>query len=1039
MNRFTRGVRAMRWWAGVLMIGIGAANAGVDPELQALRWREIGPFHGGRSDAIVGIPGDGRTFYFGGSDGGVWKTTDAGHHWRNVTDGFLTTGAIGALAVAPSNANIVYAGTGEAFPRGDVATGNGVWRSDDAGKTWRSIGLAETRMTAHIVIDPRDPEHVYVAALGDVFIENAHRGVYETRDGGAHWRRVLHVGPRAGAVDLVMDAHDPNVLYAAMWEVQRRPWSLTSGGPTSGLYRSRDGGAHWTNISRKPGLPPGVLGKIGVALSAANRDRVYALIQAHDGGLFRSDDGGERWTRVNADARLRARSWYFNRLYADPTNADRVIAPVAEALMISTDGGKTFELKRARGGDNHVAWIDPREPRVMMVGNDMGATITLDGGETWSPMDNQPTAAFYHVTVDDQVPFHLYGAQQEFATIAIASRNTTGYDIGEDQWRIIAQWESGTAVPVPGQPWVTYATGGFAGMIQRTDRRAGTKAFFAPWPEGTTGRGADDLDHRFQWCPPLLVSRFATDTLYAGSQHVWRSRNGGVDWETISADLSHDDPARQRRSGGPIAGDATSVEYFGTVFALAESPFVAEELWAGTDDGRVWITRDGGAKWREITPPGIRDATTISSIDLSRLHAGTAVIAGRRERLGDYAPYVYVTRDFGAHWRRIDSGLPRGDSSFVARWDTRDENLLFVGTLRGAWFSNDAGASWRSLQGNLPTVAIHDMAIAAQADALALATHGRGFWILDHLQPLRELRGRAKAATAFLYTPQAALLTGGSGGPGSIEFGAGENPPNGAPIFFHLARAPAAGELSLRIEDGEGRTLATFDNGKPDDTPATADAGGDPDAPSEEASAPAADLQTTPGMNTFVWNLREALLADDGHTRCEGPQVMPGRYRAILTWGDESWRREFDVVADPAITTDRAGLQARQETWRVFAGKACAMRAAQSRFNSLREKLTQQRDAPQASRATKTRAERQLARLDALHTALYDFESDAYLDSLAHPTALEGQLGTLMWRVGGSFVPPGNTTRALGDKAMAAIDARLVELDALAKQIEVSP
>jgi photosystem II stability/assembly factor-like uncharacterized protein len=1027
------GIRVTAIALAIVAMNAAADSASLAPiDLKALEWRLVGPFQGGRSSAVAGVPGEPLTYYFGGSDGGVWKTTDAGHRWRNVSDCCITTGAIGALAVAPSDTKIIYAGTGESFPRGDVAPGNGVWKSTDAGVTWTHSGLTETRMISAIVVDPKDASHVYVAALGDVFIENAHRGVYESHDGGASWRRILASDRRSGAADLVIDAHDPRVMYAALWSVQRRPWSLTSGGPGSGLYKTVDGGAHWTNLSRAPGLPAGTLGKIGVAVSASDPSRVYALVHAKDGGLFRSDDAGAHWTRVNDAALIRQRAWYFTKVYVDAKNPDRLIMPQANGLLVSTDAGKTFTIMRPEGGDNHVMWIAPDDTRRMIVGNDQGATITLDGGASWSQNQNQPTAAFYHVAVDDEVPFNLYGAQQERATLRVPSRNVSGWAIERENWGTVAQWESGHVLPVPGQSWITYATGGFGGLIQRHDRRSGERQIIGPWPDAHTGRPASDLKHRFQWVFPLVISHAAPDTLYTASQHVWRTRDAGATWAMISPDLSRNDKTKQRPTGGPITLDGTSVEVYGTVFALAQSPLHATQLWAGTDDGKVWLTRDDGATWRDVTPRALPAFAVVSSIDASRLDAGTAYVAARREREGDYAPYLFATHDFGATWRRIDAGLPRDDSSFVLRTDTVTKGLLFAGTLRGVHVSFDDGAHWLSLQNNLPHSAVHDLVIVPQQDAIALATHGRSFWVLDTIQPLREIAQHDATAPAQLYTPQTVFLLGGYGSPGSAEFGAGENPAAGGRIVYNLSRDATPDQpVTLTITDADDRVVAQFTSA-PKPRAVDPDAIVDPDAEPVEAGEDTGALPAKTGMNAYVWDLDVQLPAAAGSDEpCNGPTVMPGTYRATLARGEWRRTREFNVSLPPTSTASADDLAARYALHARIATKLCEIAAAKPRVRALRERYETVIADANASRREKSDARASLARVGAIHDALYDHQSDAYLDSIAHPAKLNGRLGSLGWAAGGTLRRPGDTMAVFADELFVLVDAQLAALRAI--------
>ena len=964
--------------------------------LQALNWRLIGPYHGGRVDAVAGGAGEPQTFYMGGADGGIWKSTDAGHSWHNVSDCCLAVGAIGALAVAPSNPDVIYAGTGEPFPRGDMNTGDGMWKSTDAGKTWTHIGLDKTGIIGNIVIDPHDPDHVYAAALGRIFGPTTERGVYETTDGGRNWRRILYVNARTGANDLAMDPQDPKVIYASMWQVKRRPWTFSSGGPGSGLYKTTDGGRHWTNLTHNTGLPKGVLGKIGLAVAPTAPNRVYVLIEAHKGGLYRSDDAGLTWHRLYHGANLTQRPFYFYRLYVDPKNPNRIYAPQAEGVMISTDGGKQFQSHRIQGGDNHVLWIDPEHPRDMIAGNDGGATVSLDGGQSWSRQDNQPLSQFYHVAVDERFPFHIYGAQQDFATLEIASRNTHGYAITRQDWQVIAQWESGYAVPDPGKPWITYTGGGLGGLIERNDTRTHQHRFFGPWPENNSGVRAADLKYRFQWVFPLLVSKYDTNALYAGSQYVMESDDDGNSWRKISPDLTRNDKSKQIASGGPITKDITPVEYYDTVFALAQSPLKQGLLWAGTDDGKVWVTRDDGKHWKDITPHGLPKWTTVSSIDPSHFQPGTAYLAARRYRQNDYAPYLYVTTDYGTHWRKITRGLPDDESSFVVRQDTQDPDLLFAGTLRGVYVSFDNGSNWQPLQLNLPHTAVRDIAVQANQSALAIATHGRGFWVLDNIQPLRELSAKALDAPAFLFTPQATWFAGGQYDPHAAAYRAGVNPPNGVSVFYELKSKPKQ-PITLTFTGTGGKTLAAF-------------------ASTNKKSG----LTAEAGMNRFVWDMHY----DPAPGGMPGPRVVPGTYRVTLSMGGTRQTRTFEVKKDPAIAAGQDDLQARYALLRDIVDELTMIDDTVSRIDSQEKKLK----VSLAANPKDEQARKNLATLETVKGELVAPHADSYLSILQHPTELEGKLGFLYFVVNGSFAKPTQTDYEMWKTLRKQVDAQLHKL-----------
>ncbi len=1039
--RFRRLVPALAVLSVMALFLPAAAMARPYPQsaLQALSWRLVGPFRGGRSVAVAGVAGEPDTYYFGGADGGVWKTVNSGNSWRNVSDCCFKNGAIGAIAVAPSDPNVIYVGTGEPFPRGNMATGDGVWKSTDAGKTWTHVGLDDTRVIGGIVVDPRDPEHVYVAALGHVFGPNPERGVYESTDGGAHWKKILYVDEHTGAVNLVMDPKNPRVLYAAMWQVERRPWYFSSGGKGSGLYKSTDGGAHWENLSHNPGMPKGVQGKIDIAVAPSDPNRLYAMVEAKTGGLFRSDDAGATWHRVYHRSNLTQRAWYFSEIYVDPKNPDRVYAPQVAGLFVSNDGGRSFRPLHTPHGDNHTLWINPNDPETMIVSNDGGAAVSHDGGKSWSSENNQPTAQFYHVSLDDQFPFHIYGAQQDNSTVEITSRDTNnegGYAIGDKDWHAVAGGESGFVVPEPGKPWITYG-GGYDGALDRFNSRTGQHTFLDPWPDNGMGHAAKDLKYRFQWTYPIVVSKHDPSTLYVGSQYVMKSTDGGKTWETISPDLTRNDKQKQASSGGPITQDNTSVEYYDTVFALAESPLKAGLLWAGTDDGKVWITRDDGKHWHDVTPGGLPKWTTISIIDPSPLDPGTAFLAARRYRQDDYRPYVYKTTDYGAHWQKITDGLPKDQSSFVVRQDAQDPDLLFAGTLNGVYVSFNGGGEWQPLQLNLPHTAVRDMAIQPQYDALVLATHGRAFWVLDNLEPLREITPKALDADAFLFTPQTAYLTGGGSFPGANARGMGENPPSGVSVFYELKQAPKAGEkVTLTFTDAKGRTLAEFSNLK---TPAGKPVGGSKDFypprhPHQQGVVPARQ-----GMNRFVWNLRlPPAPAVPGSVvwfgSMAGPRVPPGTYTATLDVGGKQYTRTFTVAKDPRVDATQADLDAQFALLSQIHSKLVDLNRAILRIRALHKQIRDYQ--PRLAKGTPAakKAADILSRLETIEKTLMQTQSHSSEDPLNYPVRLRSKLATLAFETGAALGRPTRAERQVWQELSAKIDGQLQDLAAVTGQ-----
>lgn len=867
---------------------------------EALQWRSIGPHRGGRVTSVAGVSTRRLEFYFGSAGGGVWKTSDGGYSWHNVSDGYLDTASVGAVAVAPSHPDVVYAGMGEACIRGDVAPGDGVYVSRDAGRTWEHRGLAATRHIGRIVIDPTNPERVFVAALGHAFGPNPERGLFRSADGGLTWEHSLNLGPDTGVVDVAMDPSDPAVLYAAAWETRRYPWTFSSGGPGSGLFRSTDGGETWTNLSQREGMPRGVLGRLGVALTPADPRRIYAFIEAQEGGVFRSDDAGEHWMRVNADLALRGRPWYFSHIIADPVNRDGVCVLDLEYRR-STDGGRTFAVVPTAHADHHALWIDPADAARQINGHDGGAAITFDGGSSWSPTFNQPTAQFYHVATDQRVPYRVYGAQQDNSTLSIPSRTlmpaiatAEGYDVGGG--------ESGYIAVRPDNPNIVYA--GNYNTLTRYNHATGEVRSIFPWPEETAGHSADEVRYRFQWTFPIVVSPHDPDTLYTAAQVVFRSRDEGAHWEVISPDLTYNNRDKMQPSGGPITGQYQNVEYYGTVFALAESPLRRGLLWAGSDDGRIHVSENDGMVWRDVTPPDMAEGTLVSMIEASPGDAQTVYVAATRYKLDDPRPLLWKSTDLGRSWTAIQQGIAPADYTRVIRADPVRPGLLFCGTEQGVYVSEDDGGHWQSLRNNLPVTPIHDLVI--HGPDVVVATHGRGFWILDDISPLRQPAAH-DGRQLTLYTPAPAIRWHAGGGAGGRMAGAagyqslvtstaqwqatpqeggrsarqyldaGQNPDAGVWLVYRLGTKVAAVELEIQDSHGRLAHRATWT---------------DPE-------------HTSPGLHRVGWDLHypgPLPLTGPAYRRRQthmGPMALPGRYRVRWTVGEESGEVPLDLLALP--------------------------------------------------------------------------------------------------------------------------------------------
>jgi photosystem II stability/assembly factor-like uncharacterized protein len=870
-----------------------AAVADVNQALiGGMQWRQIGPFRGGRVVAVSGVPGDPATWYFGAVGGGVWKSTDVGTSWKPMFDGQKIS-SIGAIAVADSDHNVVYVGTGEACPRGNISYGDGVYKSLDAGRTWTNLGLKDTRQIGAVIVHPKNPDIVLVAALGHAFGPNDERGVFRTADGGRTWTKVLYKDRDTGAIDVVFDPGNPNIVYASLWQMRRQPWNFSSGGPGSGLYKSTDAGVTWKHLEGH-GLPEGILGRIGVSVAGGGSGRVYAMIEAAEGGLFRSNDAGDTWTRVNDDHRFRQRAWYYSHVFADPVSPD-VVYVLDTGAFRSADGGKTFELMPAPHGDHHALWIDPTDPRRLINGSDGGASISVDGGRAWSAPYNQPTAQFYHVAVDNRWPYRVYGAQQDNSTIAIASRDDMGV-IGRQDWFEVGGGESGFIAPDPKNPEIIYANSD-SGQMTRLDHRTNNLRDVSVYPLDVSGNGAAGLQFRLQWTEPLFVSRYDSNVLYTAAQLVLRSPDQGRTWRAISPDLTRNDKSKQQPSGGPITLDITSVEYYDTVFALGESPRQQGLLWAGTDDGQIHLTRDDGGSWADVTPKDMPAWSMVSLIDPSPHDAATAYAAVDRHKLDDLKPLIYRTHDFGKTWTRITAGIPDGAYVHAVREDPIVRGLLYAGTELGVFFSADDGAHWQALQLNLPVTPVHDLLV--KDNDLVAATHGRSFWILDDVSPLRQASSGLAAGDLHLFQPAHAVKLHY---PNEVErrLPVGDNPPAGAVIDYYLKSKPSEGEtLTLEILTADGKLIRRLTNHRPAD---------DAEQPAEWTDREkAADvIPDAAGANRFTWDLRGedpekipgAFYADEGP---RGPLVTAGHYQVRLSIGGKSQTAPLDVVPDPRL------------------------------------------------------------------------------------------------------------------------------------------
>lgn len=853
----------------------------------SLKYRLIGPFRGGRSAAVTGVPGKPDLFYFGATGGGVWKTTNGGHTWENISDGFFG-GSIGAVEVAQSDPNVIFAGGGEETVRGNVSSGDGIWKSVDAGKTWKHIGLEKSRHIPRIRIHPNNPDIVYAAVLGNIYKPTEDRGIYKSTDGGASWNKILFANKQAGAVDLVLDPNNPRILYASTWNVQRTPYSLSSGGDGSALWKSTDSGEHWHEISKNKGFPTDTLGIIGVAVSPKNSQRVWAMVEhGEKGGLYRSDDGGTTWELVNSNRALRQRAWYYTRVYADTGDPDVVYVMNVEYHK-STDGGKTFKAHNAPHGDHHDLWIAPGDPNRMIIADDGGAQVSYDGGTTWSTYHNQPTAQFYRVTTDNAFPYRIYAAQQDNSTVRIQYRSD-GATIGGNDWEATAGGESASIAVDPQNNDIVYG-GSYGGLLTRINHKTGSTRAVNVWPDDPMGYGAEGMKYRFQWNFPILFSRHDPKKLYTFSNHVHLSTNEGQSWELLSPDLTRNDPKKLVSSGGPITQDNTGVEYYCTIFAANESPLKEGLLWVGSDDGLVHVSRDGGTSWDNVTPASMPEWNMINSIEPSAFDEGACYIAATRYKLGDFKPYLYKTTDYGKTWTQITNGIAPEHFTRVVREDPNRKGLLYAGTETGMYISFDDGNNWKPFQLNLPIVPVTDLAI--KDDNLIVATQGRSIWVLDDLTLLHQLNTELENKAFVLYKPRDSYRTGGSTTKEPSKT-AGTNLPNGVITHFYLKDFSDKDSVSLAYTTTAGDTLAVYKNSSKDKDK---------------------KLEVKQGGNTHVWDTKgKAAEKLKGMilwwAKLDGPKAVPGTYQVHLIVNGETASQPFTILPDPRAEASVADMQ----------------------------------------------------------------------------------------------------------------------------------
>ena len=990
--------------------------------LSKLQWRSIGPFIGGRAVAVTGVPSQPDLFYFGGVEGGVWRSTDYGIRWENITDGKIpgTATSIGAIAVAPSNPKIIYIGTGESDIRGDFDTGVGVFKSTDAGATWKYAGLSETHQISSLAIDPRNPNIVYATSMGHVFAPNSERGIYKTTDGGKNWKKILYIDDTTGANNIVMDPRNSSVLYATMWQAYRKPWIMVSGGPGSGLYKSTNAGASWTKISNNPGFAKGVLGKMGVAVAANNPNVVYCMVQAKEGGVFRSDNAGTTWKRVNAEWMLRQRAFYYMAIYVDPTNWKVAYAPNVDAFWKTSDGGVTWKPITPPHGDNHIIWINPNNPKILLVGDDGGASVSTDGGKTFSTDWNQPTGQFYHIAIDDQFPYHVYGAQQDEGAFEIPSASNEG--LGQNVVHSVALGESTYVAVDPRNPDITYGSGYMSSTVQLQTSN-GEEKNISPWPKYMSGATSAETQYRFGWTHPILFSPAKPDELFETAQVVFKSDDFGKTWTPISPDLTRNDTSTEGPTGGPINLDQTGVETFPDIASFAISPLDGDTMWAGSADGLVHVTTDGGKNWNLVTPPALPQWAQISSIEPSHTDKGTAFVTASRFQWDDFHPYIYKTTDYGAHWTTLTAGLPNDQYVFVVREDPREPQVLFAGTRSTAYVSLNGGALWQPLTLNLPGVQVRDMQISVRQGQLAIATHGRSFWILDNLALIEQV---AKDGSQMLYAPETAWLTHAYGGGGFGE--TGQNPDYGATVYFNIpSDYKGKTPVTLTFLDSTGKTVRSFNlhlkNKKAKHIPFYQLA----KEPEEKQLAHQLDELTAiePGMNAFLWDLRypgatevhnlNLESTDDFSDEPFGPTILPGTYTVVLGYGGKSAQQNFAVKLDPRLHPADGELEARLALATQVSGTLDALNKAVN--------------AAMAARSRLSPAKR--AQVDQIVNSVVQFDIHSDEGDLLHETRLRDYLAFLLNSLDNAFQAPTAAEQATYADLKNQADAAIAQLQGL--------
>jgi len=975
-----------------------------------LEYRLVGPFRGGRSAAVTGVPNKPNLFYFGATGGGVWKTTDGGRTWESMSDGYFG-GSIGAITVSKSDPNVIYVGGGEKTVRGNVSSGYGIWKSVDAGKTWTSAGLKNSRHVPRIAVDPNDHNIVYAGVMGNLYKPTQERGVYKSTDGGKTWRKTLFANANAGAVDLLIDPTNPRILYASTWRINRTPYSLNSGGDGSALWKSTDSGESWKEISKNEGFPTDTLGIIGVTVSPVNNDRVWAIVENKEkGGLYRSDDGGKTWKNVNSERKLRQRAWYYTRIYADTKDVDKVYV-LNVRYHKSVDGGKTFSTHNAPHGDHHDLWIAPENPDRMIIGDDGGAQITYDGGETWSTYHNQPTSQFYRVTTDNHFPYRIYVAQQDNSTIRIPHR-TDGRSISEDDWESTAGGESAHIAVDPKNNDIVYG-GSYDGFLTRVNHKTGTVRAINVWPDNPMGHGAEGMKYRFQWNFPIIFSKHNPNKLYTFSQHVHVTENEGQSWDIISPDLTRNDPEKLKSSGGPITQDNTSVEYYCTIFAAQESSLKEGLLWVGSDDGLVHVSQNGGQSWDNVTPKGMPEWMMINSIEPSAFDAGTCYVAGTKYKTGDFAPYLYKTTDYGKSWTKITNGINSEHFTRVVREDPKQKGLLYAGTETGMYISFNDGKNWQPFQLNLPIVPITDLAI--KDNNLIVATQGRSAWIIDDLSVLHQLNDGMKNQSEILFKPKDTYRMRGGSRSGSKT--TGTNHPNGVITYFNLKDHNEKDEVSLTYFDSKGDTIKSFNTKNKKEN----------------------KLEVKKGANQFVWNMSyEGAEKLPGMilwwASLNGPRAIPGDYKVSLNANGQEQSQTFKVVADPRSESSQADMQKQFEFIKDVNKTMDNAHKSIKKIRKINKQLSAFETQYKGNDDLKDlleKAKELKEKFSDIEKALYQTKNKSGQDPLNFPIKLNNKLGHLNSLVSMGDFPPTEQDIAVKNELSGQINTQLTAFNKL--------